>query len=298
MTSKVDLLVDHYLKDLEAALRGLPAARRRELLGEVSQHITEARAALDAESEATIRMVLERLGDPADIAAEAHERFGVQAEPARRATPWLEVIALAFLVIPFVGWVVGVVLVWVSRLWTSRDKLVGTLGGLSWLAAGLGTVMQSSAGGSTAVGSPRVVEPTGPGAIGVILVVVPFVLPFVAAVYLAIRLRAHASTIPEPHQRSEHATAWLEVATLVALLIPFLGWVVGVVLLWLSRTWTTREKGVGTLFALGVGVLALLALSSPVEWLRPLLVMVLTIPTVVYLGVRLRAHADAMPATG
>jgi len=26
--------------------------------------------------------------------------------------------------------------------------------------------------------------------------------------------------------------------------------------------------------------------------------MVLTIPTVIYLGVRLRAHADTMPATG
>lgn len=85
---------------------------------------------------------------------------------------------------------------------------------------------------------------------------------------------------------------------LVALLIPFLGWVVGMVLLWLSPSWTTREKGIGTLLALGLGVLALAALSSPVEWLRPLLVMTLTIPTVIYLGIRLRAHAGAMPATG
>jgi hypothetical protein len=38
--------------------------------------------------------VLGRLGDPADIAAEARERFGVQAEPARPATAWLEIIAL------------------------------------------------------------------------------------------------------------------------------------------------------------------------------------------------------------
>jgi hypothetical protein len=297
MTTNVDLLVDRYLEDLEAELWGLPADRRRELLDEVGEHITAARAALDAESEAAIRTVLERLGDPAEIAAEARDRFGVQAEPARRATPWLEVIALVALVIPFLGSVVGVVLVWVSRLWTTRDKLIGTLGGLSWLAAGLGTVMQSTEG-STAVGSPRVVEPTGLGAIEVFLFVVPFVLPFVAAVYLAIRLRALASTVPEPHERSEHGTPWLEVATLVALLVPFLGWVVGVVLLWLSRTWTTREKATGTLLALGVGALALLALSSPVEWISPLLVMVLTIPTVTYLGVRLRAHADAMPATG
>ena len=51
--------------------------------------------------------MLERLGDPADIAAEARERFGLPAEPARPATPWLEVIALILLVIPFLGWIWG-----------------------------------------------------------------------------------------------------------------------------------------------------------------------------------------------
>jgi uncharacterized membrane protein len=178
MTTKADALVDRYLEDLETELRGLPGHRRREILDEVGEHITQARAALDAETEAAIRTVLERLGDPADIAAEARDRFGVQPEPARPATPWLEVI------------------------------------------------------------------------------------------------------------------------TLVALLIPLLGWVVGMVLLWLSQSWTTREKRIGTLLALGVGALALAALSSPVEWIEPLLVMVLTIPTVIYLVIRLRAHAGAMPATG
>jgi hypothetical protein len=34
------------------------------------------------------------------------------------------------------------------------------------------------------------------------------------------------------------------------------------------------------------------------EWIRPLLVMVLTIPTVIYLGIRLRAHTGAVAATG
>jgi hypothetical protein len=81
--------------------------------------------------------------------------------------------------------------------------------------------------------------------------------------------------------------------------------VVGVVLLWLSHTWTTREKAIGTLLALGVGALALLSLSSPVEWIRPLLAMVLTIPTVIYLGsgcaptpTRCPPPADARLATG
>ena len=43
MTTTVDTLVDRYLKDLAAELRDLPATRRRELLDEVSEHITEAR---------------------------------------------------------------------------------------------------------------------------------------------------------------------------------------------------------------------------------------------------------------
>jgi uncharacterized membrane protein len=178
MTTIVDALVDRYLTDLEAELRGLPTERRREIIDEVGEHIAAARAALDAETEAAIRTMLERLGDPADIAAEARERFGIRAEVAKPATPWLEVIAL------------------------------------------------------------------------------------------------------------------------VLLLIPFLGWVVGVALVWLSRIWTTREKAVGTLLALSVGALALVAFSSPVEWLRPLLVMVMTVPTVVYLAIRLRTHAGAVPTTG
>jgi hypothetical protein len=186
MTTEADAIILRYLQDLEGELRDLPADRRQELLDEVGEHIAAARAALAPETEAGVRTMLERLGDPADIAAEARERFGVQRPPAR-ATPWLEVVALVALVIPFLGWVVGVVLVWLSRLWTTRDKLIGTLGGMSWVLAGLGVVM-TSAEGSRAVGS----APLGPSEtslIGVALVVAPFVLPIAAAIYLGFRLR-------------------------------------------------------------------------------------------------------------
>jgi hypothetical protein len=190
MTTKVDTLVDRYLRDLAAELRDLPDDRGREILDEVSRHIAEARATLDAESEPAIRTVLERLGDPADIAAEARERFGVQPAPARPATPWLEVIALVALVIPFLGWIVGVVLVWLSRLWTTRDKLIGTLGGSSWLLAGLGGLSMSARGSSVVGGEP--LGPTETGLLEVVVFVVPFVLPIVAAIYLGFRLRAQA----------------------------------------------------------------------------------------------------------
>jgi hypothetical protein len=195
MTTEADALILRYLQDLEAELHDLPANRRQELLDEVGEHITAARAGLDPETEAGVRTMLERLGDPADIAAEARERFGVQPPPPRPATPWLEVIALVLLVIPFVGWVVGVILVWLSRLWTTRDKLIGTIGGLSWVLAGLGTIMTESlhlpvaqSGSDSPVGAPHP-EPTGASPIEVFLFVVPFVLPIVTAIYLGIRLR-------------------------------------------------------------------------------------------------------------
>jgi uncharacterized membrane protein len=191
MTTKVDTLVDHYLNDLEAALRGLPANRRRELLDEVGEHITAARATMDPETEAGIRTVLERLGDPADIAAEARERFSVPATPPKPAIPWLEVLTLA------------------------------------------------------------------------ILVFVP----------LSIMLH-------------------------MVLLVPLLGWLVGLALLWRSNHWTTRDKRIGTLLALGMAALTVVALASPLVLLGSLLFLALTLTTVIYLASRLRAHLAARHATG
>jgi hypothetical protein len=104
MTTEADALILRYLQDLESQLGDLPANRRQELLDEVQEHIAAARADLDPETEAGIRSLLERLGDPADIAAEARDRFGVQTRPARAATPRLEVATVILLVIPFLGW--------------------------------------------------------------------------------------------------------------------------------------------------------------------------------------------------
>jgi uncharacterized membrane protein len=189
MTTEADALILRYLQDLEAQLHDLPAGRRQELLDEVGEHIAAARADLDPETEAGVRTMLERLGDPADIAAEARERFGVPAAPARPATPVLEIAALVLLVIPFLGWILGAVLVWLSRRWTTGDKLVGTVGGLSWIVAGMGGIMLSAGRSSAAVGSEGL-GPAETGVLAVVLFVVPFVLPVAAAIYLGFRLRA------------------------------------------------------------------------------------------------------------
>jgi uncharacterized membrane protein len=60
-------LVDRYLKELERELRLLPRARRREVMDDVRSHISEARAQT-GDDEAGVRELLDRLGDPVEIA--------------------------------------------------------------------------------------------------------------------------------------------------------------------------------------------------------------------------------------
>lgn len=71
MTTSTDRIVEDYLSRLRAALGGLPRARRRELVQEISEHIAEGRASLPREDGAAVRGLLDRLGDPDDIASEA-----------------------------------------------------------------------------------------------------------------------------------------------------------------------------------------------------------------------------------
>ena len=119
-------LVDRYLRDLRDALRDVPARQRDELLAEISAHIEESLP--EDPSEAQVRSALERLGDPQDIADSERERLGI--EPARAG--WVEWLAIPLLllggvVIPGLGWFVGVVLLWLSKVWSPTDKLMATL---------------------------------------------------------------------------------------------------------------------------------------------------------------------------
>ncbi len=66
-------IIDGYLARLDADLVGVPKARRRELLDDVRAHASDARAALTDETDADLLNILDRLGDPAELAAE-HRR--------------------------------------------------------------------------------------------------------------------------------------------------------------------------------------------------------------------------------
>jgi uncharacterized membrane protein len=88
MASETDKLVGDYLKRLDGELRDLPRSRRHELVDEISHHIVEARAELDPD-ELGVRELLDRLGDPEEIAAETRARFGLE----RRRGGWPDIVS-------------------------------------------------------------------------------------------------------------------------------------------------------------------------------------------------------------
>jgi uncharacterized membrane protein len=208
MSATSDKLVDRYLKHLDVELDDLPRARRREIVDDISGHITEARAGLQAETEADVRNILEGLGDPAEIATDARERFEVSPHPrpARSEPGWVEIGALIMLlvgglVLPVIGWVIGVVLLWTSNAWNTRDKIIGTIfvpGGLG-LPILLGTLALSGGGGGCVefgeVGSqPTLNTCTGQGTsttevLGIVALVALLLAPIVTTAYLAVRMR-------------------------------------------------------------------------------------------------------------
>ncbi len=201
MNSTADQAVNTYLERLDADLADLPRARRREIVDEIAEHIAEARAELPTESEAETRSLLERLGDPADIAADARQRFGVvQARPG-----WMETAALVLLLLGGfgfgVGWIIGLVLLWSSAVWKPWEKLLGTLvvpGGLAGsffvfsLWAAFTTTSGSGTGPCVDTNTGRTIECTSGGGSNVLPLVgigLLFVAPLITTAYLAWRMR-------------------------------------------------------------------------------------------------------------
>lgn len=79
-------LVDNYLRRLRAALAGLPADRRQDIIEGVTQHIADARLQLgqgSQEGDDAIRAILGQLGDPDVIAADALDAERGSAAGAR-----------------------------------------------------------------------------------------------------------------------------------------------------------------------------------------------------------------------
>jgi hypothetical protein len=135
-----EALVHDYLGRLDAAAGSLAPSRRADLTGEVRQHIEMALAEAGGRDEVTVRNILDRLGPPDEIidaergadGPAPRWRAAQQAPPALHSG-WggVEIAAILLLTLgavflPIIGPLLGLIFVWASNQWTSRQKLIGT----------------------------------------------------------------------------------------------------------------------------------------------------------------------------
>jgi hypothetical protein len=142
---EADKLIRRYLAQLDAALQGVDASRRQEILTEVHEHIEQGRTGLAPDDAASVRTLLSRVGDPAAIAAEA----GAPPPGSRRWDAWAPWLIIFGPVASGLGWVAGVLILWTSPTWSRRDKLIATfvpLAGLVALFFGLVAALSAAAG--------------------------------------------------------------------------------------------------------------------------------------------------------
>jgi hypothetical protein len=140
MTATEHPLVKDYLARLREEARRLPVDQARELESDIAEHLD---AGLGADpGEAAVRDALDRLGQPAELVAEAGgttptpaPAAGPEPRPKPFASPvgaiacLLAAELLSILVpVALVLWVVGLVLLVRATVWTEREKLLGFLG--------------------------------------------------------------------------------------------------------------------------------------------------------------------------
>jgi HAAS len=179
---EADTLVRRYLAQLDAALRSLDASRREEILAEVQGHIEQGRAGLDPDDAASVRTLLDRVGDPAAIAAEA----GAPPPGSRRWDAWAPWLIIFGPVASGLGWIAGVLILWTSPTWSRRDQLIATFVPLAGLAAlFFGLVAALSAAAACPRPVPALHAPAGCTA-------TKFTLPLgVAILLIVVGLAAH-----------------------------------------------------------------------------------------------------------
>jgi hypothetical protein len=185
-----------YMKHLHRAARPLPRETRQELLSDIEAHLQEA---IEPEmSEAEVLSTLERLGSPEEIVA-AHSSGAVDSSSnAKGVHEWAAIFLLLFGGFALgIGWLIGLILLWSSRAWTTVDKLIGTLiipGGLAsvvlvaFLAVSPETCRSAPGRPTRCTGGPS----TSHQILQIALVAIFVLAPIATAIYLARRARPPA----------------------------------------------------------------------------------------------------------
>jgi hypothetical protein len=208
-----DPVVEDYLRRLDLAAGVLPDDRRRELVGEIAEHIAASRAGGQVTNEAQLRTLLDRIGAPADIVAAARDEENptgvvMAAGPVRGRRPSIvtEIIAVLLLtvgsILPIVGWIAGVVMVWLSRRWRTSEKILATLvfPGGPGLALFVGTFgLRTSTCATRSDSSGEVTSCTHSGGmpwLGVTVFIIWVAAPIVVGIVLLVRARDRAAAEP------------------------------------------------------------------------------------------------------
>ncbi len=152
MLSTQHPLVAAYLHRLRLSTAGLPPQEQAELISSIAEHIATAlgeigeidKAGGAGVDEAQVRLVLRRLGEPEAIAAEASgQSAGPATVPRPGALEWggVAMLGLGSYLLPVAGTIAGLVMICLSRWWTTRQKVaavaISVLPGLMVMVVGL-----------------------------------------------------------------------------------------------------------------------------------------------------------------
>jgi hypothetical protein len=122
--------VEEYLGRLRVAAKVLPPAARTELIAETRGRIE---GALSIAGDPAVVAIVAGLGAPNDLVAARRDQLATAAAPVTQQKSMasgalaVALLVLGGVVVPFVGWFVGVALLWRSPRWTVREKVVGTV---------------------------------------------------------------------------------------------------------------------------------------------------------------------------
>jgi uncharacterized membrane protein len=152
MTVDSRQILDDYLRALEQELRDLSPSDRAEIILELREHYEEARRELTDPTEADLRNIVERLGPPAEIAAEARQRLGVAVPTTASSAPSVPPLSspptsaagaleIAALILWVLWWPIGVILMALSPRWTRREKAIALVVELGFFALLLGATL-------------------------------------------------------------------------------------------------------------------------------------------------------------